>query len=300
MRGRLAEVPHDPADTEIDTIRARVEVVGEGLLPTQAYANLENNAFLTLDLGKNLYPFGKEPRSTASCTSRADELAADRRRLISIEMLLADSSVIPRPNPSEQLVLAFEYYDGKRWRHLGRSAPRGALPGSGDELGFHDEPRRCRSPHGQLPAPQGQEALEINGQAKRWIRVRIEKGDYGESGTYTLENEKWIFRTTASSAAGPALDHAALSRGLSRREALVVVQRLPVHRRDRGGAHRVHDLPAVPGQAGGVAGAVPRVRGQATQRSARLYFSLDEELGLGSLPTDEAEIATPSSTSTRP
>ena len=28
----------------------------------------------------------------------------------------------------------------------------------------------------------------------RWIRVRIEKGDYGEQGTYTLENEKWIFK----------------------------------------------------------------------------------------------------------
>ena len=52
---------------------------------------------------------------------------------------LPDASVIPRPNPSEQLVLAFEYWDGKRWRHLGRSAPRGALPGSGDELGFHDD-----------------------------------------------------------------------------------------------------------------------------------------------------------------
>ena len=38
------------------------------------------------------------------------------------------------------------------------------------------------------------EALEINGVAKQWIRVRIEKGDYGEQGTYTLENEKWVFK----------------------------------------------------------------------------------------------------------
>src|SRR5690606_36410172 len=52
MRGRLAEVPDDPADTEIDTIRTRVEVVGEGLLPTNAYANLDSNTFLALDLGK--------------------------------------------------------------------------------------------------------------------------------------------------------------------------------------------------------------------------------------------------------
>ncbi|HEY0189694.1 MAG TPA: hypothetical protein VGC42_01135, partial [Kofleriaceae bacterium] len=130
VRGRLAEVPQSPEDTEIDTIRARVEVVGEGLLPTQAYANLDNNAFLTLDLGKNLYPFGKEPKVDCILYLACDELLQTADAYISIEMLLADSSVIPRPNPSEQLVLAFEYYDGKRWRHLGRSAPRGALPGS--------------------------------------------------------------------------------------------------------------------------------------------------------------------------
>ncbi|MBC7974898.1 MAG: hypothetical protein H7138_07910, partial [Myxococcales bacterium] len=107
MRGRLAEVPHDPGDTEIDTIRARVEVVGEGLLPTQAYANLDNNAFLTLDLGKNLYPFGKEPKVDCILYLACDELLQTADAYISIEMLLADSSVIPRPNPSEQLVLAF-------------------------------------------------------------------------------------------------------------------------------------------------------------------------------------------------
>ena len=139
MRGRLAEVPESPEDTEIDTIRARVEVVGEGLLPTQAYANLDNNAFLPLDLGKNIYPFGKEPKVDCLLYLACDELLQTADAYISIEMLLADSSVIPRPNPSEQLVLAFEYWDGKRWRHLGRTAPRGALPGAGDELGFHDD-----------------------------------------------------------------------------------------------------------------------------------------------------------------
>ena len=108
-------------------------------LPTQAYANLDNNAFLQLDLGKNIYPFGKEPKVDCLLYLACDELLQTADAYISIEMLLADSSVIPRPNPSDQLVLAWEYWDGKRWRHLGRSAPRGALPGAGDELGFHDD-----------------------------------------------------------------------------------------------------------------------------------------------------------------
>ena len=68
-------------DTEIDTIRARVEVVGEGLLPTQAFANLDNNAFLPLDLGKNIYPFGKEPKVDCLLYLACDELLQTRRRV---------------------------------------------------------------------------------------------------------------------------------------------------------------------------------------------------------------------------
>src|SRR5262249_5550566 len=74
MRGRLAEVPQSAEDTEIDTIRVRVEVVGEGLLPTHAYANLDNNAFLPLDLSKNVYPFGKEPKPDCILYLACDDL----------------------------------------------------------------------------------------------------------------------------------------------------------------------------------------------------------------------------------
>ena len=101
------------------TIRTKVEVVGEGLLPTQAYANLDNAAFLQLDLSKNLYPFGKEPKVDCILYLACDELMQTPDAYISLEMLLADSTIIPRPNPSDQLVLAWEYWDGKRWRHLG-------------------------------------------------------------------------------------------------------------------------------------------------------------------------------------
>jgi hypothetical protein len=120
LRGRLAEVPESPEDTEIDTIRVRVEVVGEGLLPTNALANLDSNAFLQLDLSKNIYPFGKDPKVDCILYLACDELMQTADAYVSIEMLLADSSIVPKPNPSDQLVLAWEFWDGKRWRHLGR------------------------------------------------------------------------------------------------------------------------------------------------------------------------------------
>src|SRR5215510_13184113 len=294
MRGRLAEVPAAPEDTEIDTIRVRVEVVGEGLLPTQAYANLDNNAFLSLDLGKNIYPFGKEPKVDCILYLACDELLGTADAYVSIEMLLADSSVIPRPNPSDQLVLAFEYWDGKRWRHLGRSAPRGALPGSGDEFGFHDD-TKALSQSGMVSfrRPKDMEALEINGQAKRWIRVRIEKGDYGEQGTYTLENEKWVFKDDRQ-LRPPALRAITLRYREDYRDVKHALAFNDFQFTDVTEVARTEYTIFQPFTA--KAEESPALYlGFVTKPPSDMlgiYFALDEELGLGSLPTDEAEIAT--------
>ncbi len=153
MRGRLAEVPERAEDTEVDTIRARVEVVGEGVVPDRAFANLDNNAFLLLDLGKNVFPFGKEPGVDCVLYLSCEELLVTPDAYIGIELAIADPAAIARPNPAENLVLAWEYHDGKRWRYLGRSGPRGILPGAGDELGFsRRDPRSQSDRHSQFSA----------------------------------------------------------------------------------------------------------------------------------------------------
>lgn len=294
MRGRLAEVPEAPEDTEIDTIRARVEVVGEGLVPTQAYANLDNSAFLALDLGKNIYPFGKEPKADCILYLACDELLQTADAYITIEMLLADSSVIPRPNPSEQLVLAFEYWDGKRWRHLGRSAPRGALPGAGDELGFHDD-TKALSQSGTISfrRPKDMEPLDVNGTLKRWVRIRIEKGDYGEGGSYTLESDKWIFKDDRP-LRPPALRSITFRYREDYRDVRYVLSFNDFQFTDVTEVARTEFTIFQPFQAKpeespalylGFAGKPPT-------DPLGLYFQLEEELGLGSLPTEEATIST--------
>jgi len=294
MRGRLAEVPESPEDTEIDTIRARVEIVGEGLLPTQAYANLDNAAFLGLDLGKNIYPFGKDPKVDCILYLSCDELLQTADAYISIEMLLADSSVIPRPNPSEQLVLAFEYWDGKRWRHLGRSAPRGALPGAGDEVGFHDD-TKALSQSGTISfrRPKDMTPSEINGVTCRWIRIRIEKGDYGEQGTYTLENEKWIFKDERQ-LRPPALRSMTFRYREDYRDVRHVLAFNDFQYTDVTEVARTEFTIFQPFQA--KPDESPAMYLGFTSKPPNdplgLYFQLDEELGLGSLPSEEAEVAT--------
>ncbi len=294
VRGRLAEVPESPEDTEIDTIRAKVEVVGEGLLPTQAYANLDNNAFLQLDLSKNIYPFGKDPKADCVLYLACDELMQTADAYISIEAALADSNVIPRPNPSDQLVLAWEYWDGKRWRHLGRTAPRGALPGAGDELGFHDE-TKAFSQSGSISfrRPKDMEQLEINGVSKRWVRVRIEKGDYGEQGQYTLENEKWIFKDDRP-LKPPALRTLTYRYREDYRDVRHVLSFNDFQYTDCTEVARTEYTIFQPFQAKPEEspalylgfGAKP------PNDPIGIFFALEEELGLGSLPTDEAEVAT--------
>ena len=294
MRGRLAEVPESPEDTEIDTIRARVEVVGDGLLPTQAYANLDNNAFLALDLGKNLYPFGKEPKPDHILYLACDELLQTADAYISIEMLLADTSVIPRPNPSDQLVLAFEYWDGKRWRHLGRSAPRGALPGAGDELGFHDDTKALsQSGTVSFRRPKDMAPSEINGVEARWIRVRIEKGDYGEQGTYTLENDKWIYKDDRQ-LRPPALRSITFRYREDYRDVRHVLSFNDFQYTDVTEVARTEFTIFQPFQAKPEESPALYLgfTGKPPNDPLGLYFQLEEELGLGSVPTDEAAIAT--------
>ena len=113
------------------------------------------------------------------------------------------------------------------------------------------------------------EPLEINGVAKQWIRDPHREGRLRRAGhVHAREREVGVQGRPPAAAAGAALDHVPLSRGLSRRPARARVQRLPVHGRHRGRAHRVHDLPAVLGQARRVAGAVPRLR-RASRRTRR-------------------------------
>jgi hypothetical protein len=295
VRARLAEVPEKSEDTEIDTIRARVEVVGEGLLPEKAFTNLDTQAYIQLDLGKNAYPFGKDPKVDCILYLACDEITATADAYVAMELQLADAAAIPRPNPSDQLVLAWEYHDGKRWRHLGRTGPRGLLPGAGDEHGFHDETRAMSQPGTvSFRRPKDMEAVDVNGETKRWIRVRIEKGDFGEAGTYTLENDKWTLKDDRP-LRPPALKSINFRYREDYREVRHALAFNDFSFTDITELARTEytifqpfnpnadESPAL------YMGFVDRLPND----SVGVYFQLDEELGLGSLPTEEAGVETP-------
>ncbi|MBP6632573.1 MAG: putative baseplate assembly protein [Kofleriaceae bacterium] len=294
LRGRLAEVPTSSEDTEVDIIRARVEVAGEGLSPDFAYANLDANAYLPLDLSKNVYPLGKEPKVDCTLYLACDQLLQTADAYVSVELQLADAAAIPRPAPAEGLVLAWEYWDGKKWRLLGRSGPRGVLPGPGDEVGFSDESRAIsQSGAVSFRRPRDMEALDINGEKKRWVRVRVEKGDYGTPGVYSLDGERWIFKDERP-LRPPALRSVTFRyredyRDVRHALAFNDFQFVDVTEVARTEYTLFQPFTPVSDESPSMYLGFPT---RPPNDPIGLFFALEEELGLGSLPGEEAEIAT--------
>ena len=196
LRGRLAEVPQNPWETEVDTAKAVIEVVGEGVLPDAAFANLDGGVFLALDLHKNVHPLGTSPKIDQCFYLSSRELFSQPDAEVRIEVALSDPAIAAEPKASEDLTLSWEYFDGKKWRILGKSGPTGTKKPTGDnEWGFIDGTNALvRGGTVSFRVPKDLKAGEVNGEDNFWIRARIELGDYGVPGSYLLDGDKWVWR----------------------------------------------------------------------------------------------------------
>lgn len=197
MRGRLAEVPKKTEETEVDTVRGTIQIVGEGILPDQAFANLDNNVFISLDLGKNIHPFGTEPKPDHCLYLSSQETLGQEGVQVEVDFFISDPQIVPPPRASDDLILSWEYFDGKKWRILGKTTPRGKAPQGWEQnvLGFTDGTNAfTKTGTVKFLRPPDLSAGEVTGEPNYWIRVRIEQGDYGVPGAYMLDGDKWVWR----------------------------------------------------------------------------------------------------------
>jgi hypothetical protein len=195
VRGRLAEVPMNPWETELNTVKAVIEVVGEGVVPDVAFANLEGGVFLALDLGKNSHPLGTSPKIDQCLYLASRELLSQPEAEVRIEIVLSDPTVAPPPFGSDDLTLSWEYFDGKRWRVLGRSGPLGTKRTGDNPHAFVDTTNAfCKTGAVTFKVPKDMSPGEVNGEDNYWVRARIEMGNYGTPGSYMLDGEKWVWR----------------------------------------------------------------------------------------------------------
>ena len=193
VRGRLVEVPTHLEDTVLDSVGARIEVLGEGVAPDDAYTNMEGSVFLTVDLSKNFHPLGSEPKPDYALYIAAAELFSQPEATIRIELLLSDPSVAEPPNPSKDLVIAWEYWNGKKWKEFGQATAEGPRLG---ELHDFDDTTKAFSASGEVSfkRPADMQGCSVNSEESFWVRARVLTGNYGQPGTYELEGDRWIWR----------------------------------------------------------------------------------------------------------
>jgi len=193
IRGRLVEAPPDPHETIVDSVLARVEVTGEGLEPAAAYVNLDSQVFLTVDFQRAWAPFGKEPRIDQALYVLPSAMPAQPGSVVRIEVQLADPKTHHPPQHAEDLSVLWEYYDGKKWRLLGRTTPEGSKSGRAGDFVDGTAAFTC-SGEIRFRRPENLGEVEIQNEPGPWLRARIEAGDFGVHGQYELDGDRWIWR----------------------------------------------------------------------------------------------------------
>src|ERR671934_954228 len=88
IRGKLAEPLKDPAAVQLDNVSLRVEILGEGMAPENAFVNIGNLIFLPVDQGKSFHPFGEEPKYDCALYLGHKELFAAPEARIRLEFTM--------------------------------------------------------------------------------------------------------------------------------------------------------------------------------------------------------------------
>lgn len=220
LRGRLTtpllsnelqkeDLPH------IDTIRTQVEIHEDGLPLDLAFVDQ-----FPIDPSKDFFPFGEQPKVGTTLYLAGETAFSKPDASITLHVTLTnadnDKSIPPPAKPSDDLALLWEYWDGEveKWALLGRSGVRSSDESQHD---FTDDTKSFVEDEQQVTfsCPQSLGAVEVNGERKHWIRVRIVAGNYGVDARYERvvdpETGKESYRLIPATFRPPSIRSIALS-----------------------------------------------------------------------------------------
>ena len=121
-----------------------------------------------VEIAPKILPFGKLPLVFDSFYIASDEAFSKKGATIklNIDAALFDPPVPPDPpDKNVSAVLSWEYWNGKSWRGIRVGDTTQRFSGPGNVI---------------FTCPDDIEKVEVNGEEKFWIRVRIVDGDYGK------------------------------------------------------------------------------------------------------------------------
>jgi hypothetical protein len=157
----------------IDTIFARVGFTKSDLQPDAAYCE---NA--PLDISNTFYPFGKAPQKFTTFYIASDEVFQRQNAQVVMTFVLAQAGIgfgdndAPGVGPGG-LDVSIEYFNGDGWTALG---PAQSLLDGTASLTSGD---RTHPTTISFICPANWAACKVGGQAKHWLRMRIDGGNYG-------------------------------------------------------------------------------------------------------------------------
>ena len=162
---------HNPLT--INDLRIRVKFKKENLLPEIAFA--EN---LSLDVSKDFYPFGQQPITFNTFYLASTEVFQRGGARVHIDINLS------QPGKPKGVDLKWEYYSNSGWQDLG------VEPGaSGQGVYKFDIAPKDAHPTRRVSfnCPSDWQESAVNGVKKRWMRVRIADGNFGNPLRYETQ-----------------------------------------------------------------------------------------------------------------
>jgi predicted phage baseplate assembly protein len=176
---RASELP------EIRSITGHVNVTRANLSVDAAFTNTT-----PIDTRKDFFPFGETPRFGDTLYVRLDEPLSIRDAVVTIQIDMTNpaappggAAVTPLPTqPSSDLTLSWEVWDGSGWFLLGTSTPS-------QPTAFPDGTKAfTRSGNVALGAAiPAVVPTTVNGVHGYWLRARIVAGNYGREARYVAD-----------------------------------------------------------------------------------------------------------------
>jgi hypothetical protein len=174
---------------EIASIKVSLSIPvteADTLPPEKAFFNT-----FPVDLTRDFYPFGDKPKFNNTFYIGSKEVFSKENADIFIKVQLSEAVDTP---DSANIVLLWEFWNGKSWKTIAKTSPKGVSSSEGEpevKYKFKDSTNAFtikEENEVSFTCPKI-EASEINGEKNHWVRVRIIGGNYGIEATYREQTE---------------------------------------------------------------------------------------------------------------
>lgn len=196
----------------LSDIRVSAEVSRSALAPDAAFTNGQ-----AIDVTTAFLPFGDRPKIGDVFYLGHREALGQPGGAITIEVTLANptpdagTNQPPGTQPSADLQLKWEVWDGTKWALLGLTTRTGAVAGSPAAL-IDDTKAFSKSNTVRFTLPPTLATRTVNGVESYWTRVQIVAGNYGVDALYVADDKQpGGFRLVPATFAAPLVSALALS-----------------------------------------------------------------------------------------